>query len=171
VWGVVIGTIAMADEQVFDDFYRREYRGIVALAAAVSGSAVFAEDIAQEALVRAYSHWRKISAYDKPGAWLRRVTINLASNRRRRDRNEGSSRIRLAATSTTVDIALHDDEVWGAVADLPPRQRAAVALYYLEDRSVEDIAEILGCAANTAKAHLHQGRLALAERLDEGVSS
>lgn len=164
------GTLVMADQRVFEDFYRREYQGMVALAAAVSGSGTFAEDIAQEALLRAHAQWRKVSTYDKPGAWLRRVTINLAANRRRRARTELDSRIRLAEARATVDIVLDDEEVWAAVAELPPKQRAAVALFYLEDRSVQDIAEILDCAVNTAKAHLHQGRQALAERLDQGGS-
>jgi len=169
VWAVN-GTITMTDKIDFDEFYRREYQGMVALAAAVSGSGSFAEDIAQEALVRAHRQWSKISAYDRPGAWLRRVTINLATNRRRRERYERDGRVRVAGDSSILDITFHDDELWGAVADLAPKQRAAVALYYLEDRSVDDIAEILGCAANTAKAHLHQGRAALATRLNEGTS-
>jgi RNA polymerase sigma-70 factor (ECF subfamily) len=165
------GTLVTSHNRVFEDFYRREYPGMVALAAAVSGSGAFAEDIAQEALVRAHRSWKKISGYDKPGAWLRRVTINLATNRRRRDHTERDNRIRLVDPASTVELDLRDDEVWGAVADLPPKQRAAVALYYLEDRSVEDIAEILGVAVNTAKSHLHLGRQALAARLEEGEYS
>lgn len=164
------GTLVITDNRVFDEFYRREYPGMVALAAAVSGSGIFAEDIAQEALVRAHKSWKKISGYDKPGAWLRRVTINLATNRRNRDRTERDGRIRLVDPASTVELDLRDDSVWGAVADLPPKQRAAVALYYLEDRSVEEIAEILEVSANTAKAHLHLGRQALAARLDEESS-
>lgn len=149
-----------------DAFYRREYGAMVALAAAVSGSGAIAEDLAQEALIRAHRAWPKISRYDKPGAWLRRITINLASNARRRRVTERRSKIRLVPEASTAEIELRDDGVWAAVADLPPKQRAAVALFYLEDRPVAEIADILGCAVNTAKAHLYQGRATLARRLD-----
>lgn len=151
----------------YDAFYRREYGAMVALAAAVSGSGAIAEDLAQEALVRAHRSWLKVSGYDKPGAWLRRVTINLASNARRRRVTEERSRIRLVPSSTTEEIELRDDGVWVAVAALPTKQRAAIALYYLEDRPVAEIAEILECSVNTAKAHLHQGRKALESQLEE----
>jgi RNA polymerase sigma-70 factor (ECF subfamily) len=58
-----------------------------------------------------------------------------------------------------------DDEFWSAVRGLPARQAQAVALHYLEDRSVADIAAVLGCAEATVKVHLHRGRLALARTL------
>lgn len=158
-------TSTFGSTEPFDAFYRREYRGMVALAAAVGGEPAIAEDIAQEALLRALEAWPKISRYDKPGAWLRRITINLASNRRRRASTERRLQPVAFGGRQTVEIVLRDDGVWRAVAALPPKQRAAIALFYLEDLSVEDIAEILDCAENTAKAHLYQGRQALVERL------
>ena len=150
----------------FAAFYRREYRGLVALAAAVSGSGSLAEDVAQEALLKAHQAWPKISSYDKPGAWVRRVTINIATNRRRRRASERRMAPIAGDRDRSVEIVLRDNALWRAVAELPPRQRAAIALFYLEDRSIADIAEILDCAPNTAKAHLHQGRQALHARLD-----
>lgn len=58
-----------------------------------------------------------------------------------------------------------DEAFWMAVRTLPPRQAQCVALHYLEDRSVADIARVLECSENTVKVHLHRGRLALADRL------
>jgi RNA polymerase sigma-70 factor (ECF subfamily) len=55
--------------------------------------------------------------------------------------------------------------VWRAVRALPPRQAQAVALYYVDDRSVAEIAEILRCAEGTVKAHLHKARQKLAEAI------
>lgn len=151
----------------FESFYRREYAAMVALAAAVSGTPSLAEDLAQEALLRAHRAWPRISAYDRPGAWLRRVTINLAANLRRRASTERRLGPVASERPRVVDIVLRDEQVWRAVAELPPRQRAAIALFYLEDRSVAQIAEILDCAENTAKALLHQGRQGLHARLDQ----
>ena len=77
----------------FETFFRREYKPMVALAAAVSGSAELAEDVAQEAMVRARRHWDRVSTYDKPGTWVRRVTINLALSSRRKLAREAKARL------------------------------------------------------------------------------
>ena len=151
----------------FDRFFQREFPAMVALAYSVSGSAAAAEDIAQDALSRAYRMWPKVSAYDKPGAWLRRVTINLALSTRRRMAAETKARFRLGRPTLSETPAVHDD-VWDAIRRLPGNQRAAVALHYLEDRSIAEVAEILDCAEATARVHLHRGRQALAAMLEGG---
>ncbi len=149
----------------FDDFYLREFRPMVALAAAVSGSHLLAEDLAQEAMTRVYRRWDRIAGYDKPGAFARRVTINLASSRRRRDVVAARGDARLESRSIPPPAEPYD-EVWQAVASLPPQQRAAIALHYLEDRPVDEIAVILGCAESTARVHLHRARTTLATLLE-----
>ncbi len=151
----------------YEDFYRREYPAMVALAAAVSGSRLIAEDLAQEALTRAFRRWDRIGGYDRPGAWLRRVTINLALSRRRQLAAEVKLRLRLAPPPAGTVMPEGDDAVWEAVRRLPGQQRAAVALHYLEDRPVAEIAELLGCAEPTARVHLHRGRRALASMLEK----
>jgi RNA polymerase sigma-70 factor (ECF subfamily) len=138
----------------------------VALAAAITGSNLAAEDLAHEALARAYKRWDRISTYDKPGAWARRVTINLALSARQRAANEVRARLRLGAEPTLAPAPAEHDEVWAAVRRLPGKQRAAVALYYLEDRTTAEIAEILDCAEATARVHLYRGRTALAAMLE-----
>ena len=70
-----------------------------------------------------------------------------------------------ARPDPTVELPTTDHEFWDAVRALPPRQAQAIALYYLEDRPVSDIAEILGCAPDTVKVHLHRGRRTLADTL------
>ncbi len=65
----------------------------------------------------------------------------------------------------TVELPTTDHEFWEAVRALPARQAQAIALHYLEDRPVAEIAEILGCAPATVKVHLHRGRRALADTL------
>lgn len=152
----------------FEQFFRREYARIVALVVAVSGDREAAEDVAQEALWRAHQRWARIAAYDKPGAWVRRVALNLASNARDRRRTERAALDRLGRRRPPVapgepEVA----EFWATVCRLPTRQAAAVALHYLEDRPVAEVAEILDCAEGTAKAHLHKGRANLARLLHD----
>ena len=150
----------------FDAFFRREYKPMVALATAVSGSAEAAEDIAQEAMLRARRHWDRVGDYDKPRVWVRRVTINLAISSRRRIAAE--AKVRLAwweRRDPAIQPEPLDPELLGALRALPARQRAAVSLHYLEDRSTSEIADLLGCSESTARVHLHRGRLALAQHL------
>src|SRR4051794_28072343 len=126
----------------FDAFFTLEFPKMVVLATALTGDPALAEELAQEALLRTYRHWEKVSGYERPGAWTRRVTMNLASTARTRRRAEGAALERLAGATAG---AANDDlrlsaEFWNLVRQLPRRQRAAVALYYLEDRSVADVA-------------------------------
>lgn len=154
----------------FDAFYLREFPKMVALAAAVSGSRLIAEDLAQEAMVKANRQWDRVAGYDKPGAWVRRVTINLATSAIRRRAAE-AKRLLGFAPPPLGEPEPDDVDVWAAVAKLPGKQRAAIALHYLEDRPVDEIAEVLQCAHATAKVHLHRGRQALAAALTEASSS
>ncbi len=151
----------------FDSFYRREFAPMVRLAAAVGGDSASAEDIAQEALNRAYTRWDKISGYEKPGAWLRRVTINLSLSSRSRAQRDLIRARRLGPEPSVPPPDEPHSAVWDAVKTLPRNQRAAIALHYLEDRSVEEIASILGCSRSTAKVHLHRGRTTLQRKLED----
>lgn len=62
-------------------------------------------------------------------------------------------------------LPAEDEAFWSEVRALPKRQAQAIALHYLEDRSIADIAEILECAEGTVKVHLFKGRSRLSERL------
>ena len=157
------------DDGTFEDFYRREFPRMVALACAVSGSRLAAEDIAQDALLQARRRWDVVGAYERPGAWLRRVTIQLAGKRLRRARAEAAALLRLGPQEAVPAGPEDVEHVLAAIHRLPLRQRAAVTLVYLEDRSVREVAEILGCAEGTTKAHLHKARASLARMLGEDV--
>ncbi len=150
----------------FAAFYRREFPAMTRLAAAVTANHLMAEDIAQEALTRAHRKWAQIAGYDMPGAWVRRVTINLSLSARNRALNEARARIRLGPPATIPPPAEPHEEVWKAVSRLPGKQRAAIALHYLEDQSITQIAATLGCSEATAKVHLYRGRQALFTMLE-----
>lgn len=164
--------LTTAQTMDFDTLFRLEFASMVALARAICGDHEQAEDLAQEAFSRAHKHWSLVSGYDKPGAWVRRVTINLALSRRRRIQRELSV-LRRTARELPTDQAVADpadgpdDEVWQAVRKLAPKQRAAVALFYQEDLSTADIADALGCTVSTATSHLNQARTRLARLLGE----
>jgi RNA polymerase sigma-70 factor (ECF subfamily) len=155
----------VADGAAFDAFFLREYRPLVGLLLALTGDLAVAEDLAQEALLRALRRWDRVAGLDKPGAWTRRVAINLALSWRRRRRSERRAVTRVAAAPIAPVPPPDVDQFWAAVRSLPRRQAAAIALRYVDDLSIAEIADVLECAPGTAKAHLHAGRQALAKRL------
>jgi RNA polymerase sigma factor (sigma-70 family) len=153
--------------EAFDRFYAREFPKMVTIAYAVSGSRMAAEDLAQEAMIAAYRGWSEVGALERPGAWVRRVVLNRAASAYQRRRAEARALLRLAPLrgEPPAELSAESREFWQAVRRLPKRQAQAVALHYLEDAPVAEIAAIMECAESTVKVHLHRGRLALAERL------
>jgi RNA polymerase sigma-70 factor (ECF subfamily) len=150
----------------FEHFYLSEYRRVVELAYALSGNRAGAEDIAQEAFLRAHQDWRRVGRYQYPGAWVRRVAVNLATSAVRRRLIEARALARFWSWEPALaELPASGADFWRAVRSLPRRQAQAVALHYLEDLSVAEIAKVLGCAEGTVKAQLHNGREALARRL------
>ncbi len=157
----------VTSHESFESFYRREFREVVGLAYALSGSRLGAEDLAQEAFIAAHQRWDRISGYDKPGAWVRRVVANKAISGFRRKAAEAKALARLAGQrhQPFPQLEPEDEEFWKTVRKLPDRQAQTIALFYVEDRPVAEIAEILECSPATAKVHLFRGRRALAEKL------
>jgi len=157
-------------DRSFDAFFRAEHRRLAALATVLCGDRETGCDLAQEALVRAYKEWDKVGGLERPGAWTRRVVVNLARDharhrtvQRRRLPELAGRQARLVA----VDDAPHDAEFWAAVATLPDRQRTAVALFYVGDRSVGHVADEMGIAEGSVKTTLHQARKRLRRLLTE----
>jgi RNA polymerase sigma-70 factor (ECF subfamily) len=164
---IVLGTVTPV---AFDDFFEEEYRRVLALALVLTGRRSVAEECAQEAFVAAFRHWSRVSGYDDPGAWVRRVAANRATSTLRRRAREAKALARLASRRTEpVELGAADDEFWAAVRALPRRQAQCVALRYLEDRSIDDIARLLGIAASTVRVHLHEARRELAQHLGEAT--
>jgi RNA polymerase sigma-70 factor (sigma-E family) len=153
--------------ETFDAFYEREYSSVVGLAYALSGSRSGAEDIAQDAFLAAYRRWDDIARYEKPAAWVRRVVSNMAVSLFRRKISEVRALARLASMRRESLPLLPDEasEFWKAVRSLPRRQAQVVALRYLEDLPIAEIARTLEVAEGTVKAHLHRGSRLLASRL------
>jgi RNA polymerase sigma-70 factor (ECF subfamily) len=160
-------TVDVGSESLsFADFYRREHRHVLGLAYVLTGNQSVAEDTAQDAFTAAFRRWSSIVAYDSPGAWVRRVTCHRAASVLRRRVREAKAVMRLAGrTQAYIELDEGDEAFWQAVRGLPPRQAQVVALYYLEDYSVREIAEVLDCSEGTVKTHLSRARNAVARQL------
>jgi DNA-directed RNA polymerase specialized sigma24 family protein len=157
------GAVGERDAE-FTEFFRAEYPGLVRALYLVTRDREQARDIAQDAFIQLFARWWRISHYDRPEAWIRRVGIRMAvrASKRERVRAHLERELDFATFPMPVDL-----DVIRAVDQLPSSQRAAVALFYLEDRPVSEVAEILGCTEMTAKVHLHRARKRLAELIGE----
>lgn len=145
---------------LFEDMYRSEYPGLIAVATALSGAE--GEDLVQDAMVRALVHWERVGRLERPGGWCHRVLVNLCRSRWRRVRTQTAHLGRLrreepSSPGPSVEIMAF----WSAVRDLPTRPRLAVALRYAGDRSVDEIASILDVPEGTVTSDLSRARLAL----------
>lgn len=145
-------------------FFRAEYAAVTRTAYLVLHDRDAAEDVAQDAFAQLYAHWAKISAYERPDAWVRRIAIRLAVRAASRQRFLGTLIGRLEAPHTHSGADL---DLAAAIRRLPPQQRAAVALHYYEDRPLAEVAQILSCSQATARVHVFKARRRLAVLLGE----
>lgn len=149
---------------VFDVSYRR----LVGQLFVLCGDLPTAEDLVQEAFVRALDHGKTFRRTDNPEAWLRRVAVNLLRSRWRRLKVYARLQPRLAP-ETTADFEPSTDQLTliAALARLPATQREAIVLHHVADLPVAEVSAIVGAGVNTVKTRLARGRAALAELLGE----
>ncbi|MEU8136861.1 SigE family RNA polymerase sigma factor [Streptodolium elevatio] len=140
-------------------------RALMRYAYLLSGDA--AEDLVQEALVRALARRRQVPEDPrKLEVYVRRIMVNLVIDRSRRAARWHRALPRLVTASDVRDASGEVCErvtLAASLALLPPRQRACVVMHYYEDLPLVEIAERLGCGIGTVKSQLHDARRALAE--------
>ncbi|WP_078551212.1 RNA polymerase sigma factor SigW [Bacillus alkalicellulosilyticus] len=177
----IINDVKNGDQQAFaelvdlykDKVYQISYRMV--------GNVHEAQDIAQEAFLRAYTN---IDSYDtnrKFSTWLFRIATNLSIDRLRKrkpdyylDEEIKDSEGLTMQSQIAADQELPEDQVvtlemqeWiqDAIHKLPPKYRAAIILKYIEDLSLKEISEILNLPETTIKTRVHRGREALRKSL------
>lgn len=144
----------------FEDLFRDQYASVMRDALFVLGDRDLAKEVTSEAFTRLYVRWARVSRYDKPGAWVRRVAIRLAVRRHGHRSREGGEVERSHEGDHGLALDVRD-----AVRRLAPQQRAAIMLHYFDDLPLAEVARVLGCREGTVKAHLHQARARLGSLL------
>jgi RNA polymerase sigma factor (sigma-70 family) len=149
------------DEAAYAGLYLRSYPRVRRTVGVILRDRSAAEDVTQDAFVQLYVHWRKVSRYENPEGWVRRVAIRLATRTAKRDR----VREVLSLRGTTVPRADEpaDLDLERAIAGLTPIQRAVVALYYFDDLPVDEVSRLTGRSQTATKVALHRARKRLAE--------
>jgi len=132
----------------FETFYAAHYRTLVGLGIVLCGDKGVAEDLTQEAFVKVHRHWDRLTSYDDPLAWTRRVLANSATSRGGRAATEARPRVRLRVRRTPdLDLPEADRGMWDLVRALPRRQAQVLALRYWDDLSNDQIAQVLDIGA------------------------
>lgn len=153
----------------FNELYGAHGPRLVVQLYAYTGDLPLAQDLVQEAFCRALARWSRISRYDDPIGWVRRVAWNLAASHWRRAKRGGEL---LRRGRTPEAVAGPDPDrvaLMQALVTLPENQRRAVIMHYLGDLPLASIAEVEQVSENTVKQRLHRARASLAARLTEWV--
>ena len=151
--------------------YTTHYRGLVRLAAYLTGDRDNAEEVVQDAYVKVLGRWGRVRDLDKGEAYLRQAVVNLSRSRMRHlvvvERKAPAAAPDIASAETGALAQLDRDAVVAALAALPRRQREAVVLRYYADLSEAQTAHAMGISAGAVKSHTSRAMAALRHLLEE----
>lgn len=163
---------ASTEEAGLDDDFVREvyhdcYHRLVGQLFGICGDLGSAEEVVQEAFVKAMTHSRSFRSAENPQAWLRRVAINAQRNRWRSSTTHARLAHKVAVPRPLPDLSPDHVALIGALRALSADQREAIVLHHIADLSVQEVAASLSVPEGTVKARLSRGRTALALMLAE----
>ncbi len=138
-------------DEEFRDFVLKHSPALLRSAHALVTDSALAEDLVQNALVRTYTAWARVRAANDPFSYAHKILFNSLRQLSRRRRLVEVLGVRVERP--TEPTAYEDrDQALRAMAALAPRQRAVLVLRFLEDRSVDETAQILGISTGTVKS-------------------
>jgi RNA polymerase sigma-70 factor (sigma-E family) len=157
----------------FEEFSREQLPGLVRFAAVLTGDRDLAQDLVQEALVRAHLRWSRVAETDRPDLYLRKMVVNGYLSWRRRWYQRAVRSVsdttwfqEPEAADPATRIADHE-QLAGLLSGLSRPQQAAIVLRFYEDRTDDEIADVLGCKAGTVRSHVSRGLAVLRVRMRE----
>lgn len=169
------------DQQAFGELIDLYQHKVYQLCLRMIGNREEAEDLAQEAFLRAYLNMDTYDIDKKFSSWLYRIATNVTIDRLRKKKpdyyldaeiagTEGMTLYTLLAAEEKLPedqvITLEMQEmVQKEIIQLPPKYRSAIVLKYIEDLSLQEISDILNIPVATVKTRIHRGREALRKRL------
>jgi RNA polymerase sigma-70 factor (ECF subfamily) len=167
----------MSDVDRFEAFVERFEDMVFATAFRLLGRQADAEDVAQTVFLRAFERFDQIGDSPAAAGWLKTVTTNLCFNHLSRhrarwrlfselrrddgDAPEFESTLAASAEGDALEAAQRQEVLVEALRRLPDHQRVPLVLYHYEDRSYQEIADLLGVSLGKVKTDIHRGREAL----------
>jgi RNA polymerase sigma-70 factor (ECF subfamily) len=146
----------------FERWYASTHPRLLSALVVVCGDLDLAREATDEAFVRAFERWSRVSRMAAPEGWTYRVALNLVRRRSRRAKREQQ----LVRQPAPPPESTWDPDLWAAVRQLPDRERLAVALRYVADLPGTDIAELMGVAPGTVWSTLDNARRHLRAALE-----
>lgn len=179
----LIKKVKKGDHQAFADLVDRYKNSVYSICLRMVGNRQEAEDLSQEAFIRAYNNISKFDSDRKFSTWLFRIATNLSIDSLRRKKPSVSLDAEIPGTEglalntllpgNTVppdeQIIKAETEQWiqKEIGTLPDKYRSAVILKYVEDLSLREISEIMNLPVGTVKTRVHRGREMLRKNLKE----
>jgi RNA polymerase sigma-70 factor (ECF subfamily) len=161
---------ATSERAWLEEQFRLHHRYLLRLARVLTGDDALADELVQEAFVRAHRTMVRPRAGAEL-AYLRRTVINLSHGHHRRLRVARTVPAEVEGVTESAEqnavAATRRRALVEAVRRLPDRQRDCVVLHYYEELSDVEIARALGISAGSVKTHLHRARAALATTLED----
>jgi len=130
------------------------------LLALCAGDGQKADDIAQDTLVKAYIASSDFSPRAKFATWLYRIAYNcfIDSLRKRSVQTIDAESEMACVSDISSDGGFEYQELYAAIDELSPSERASILLFYMDDLSVKEISSVLGLPSGTVRSHLSRGR-------------
>jgi RNA polymerase sigma-70 factor (ECF subfamily) len=129
------------------------------LVALCCGDAALADDIAQEAYIKAYLSCESFNNPDKFNAWIFRIGYTTFINHKRTERIFADyEEVKTIASSNSSDESFRYQDLYQALNELPDKERTSVLLFYMEGYSIKEITEIESTSQDAVKQHLSRGR-------------
>jgi RNA polymerase sigma factor (sigma-70 family) len=142
----------MSEPVDFEAFCLRQNAALIRFLTLYCGDVETARDITQETLARVWAHWGKVQRMDRPDLWAKKVALNLANSQfRHRGVERGRLHLLVAGTDSPGPDLSDRLQVRDALTTLTARQRTVILLRFLEDLSVEQTSELMGCGQGTVK--------------------
>ena len=169
-----IDAVKRGDASAYDYLVSKYMKRVVSIAWGIVRNAHDAEDLAQEAFVKAYRTIGRFKTGQPFGPWIHRIVTNLALDvvkHRKRFRHEELRDVEPAARRDDADLAARSGElavrIDAAIESLPEMQRVVARLYLVEEFGHAEIAEMTGLSEGTVRSHLSLARGKLKERLSD----
>ncbi|HEY5748108.1 MAG TPA: sigma-70 family RNA polymerase sigma factor [Chryseolinea sp.] len=167
---IIIDRILAGEPSVYAELVNKHKSYAFTIANKILQNRAEAEEAAQDAFIKAYHHLSSFNREAKFSTWLYRIVFNTAISYKRKSRHTFQS-----IENTVLEYAPDGEGTLErtdkrkylalAMARLNEADRTALTLFYLDEFSLEEIAEITGMQANTAKVRIHRARLRLADEL------
>jgi len=167
---VLLDRILAGEQQVYAALVNKHKSYAFTIAYKILQNRPEAEEAAQDAFIKAYHNLKRFNRESKFSTWLYRIVFNTAITYKRKNRQQFQN-----IENTVIEYNQEGEGMLEktdkrkylnqALAKLNEADRTALSLFYLEEFSLEEIAEITGMQANTVKVRIHRARQRLAEEL------